>query len=291
MIRRLILPAILILITCCLFSCTTPPPTFDSIPTVEPSPSAVSEPELNPSSRPSDTHEPELSPETAQTETPEIPAQPPDETQKLPLEGVTIGLDPGHQSKANYDEEPVAPNSSEKKAKVSSGTQGVYTKVYEYTVNLNVALLLRDLLEANGANVVMTRTSNDVDISNSARAKMLNDANVDLAVRIHCNGTSNSKTNGAFILVPSGKYTKDIQEVSHLAAQSILDAFIKETGAKDLGITPRDDQTGFNFSTVPICNIEMGHMSNKNEDILLTSSEYQEKCAQGIFNGILAYFE
>jgi N-acetylmuramoyl-L-alanine amidase len=41
------------------------------------------------------------------------------------LEGRIICIDPGHQTRGNYDTEPVAPGSDEMKAKVSSGTAGV----------------------------------------------------------------------------------------------------------------------------------------------------------------------
>ncbi|MDY2870998.1 MAG: hypothetical protein SOT57_00485, partial [Eubacteriales bacterium] len=67
------------------------------------------------------------------------------------LDGVKVGIDPGHQAHSNSAQEPVSPGSKETKAKVSSGTQGVKTRVPEYEVNLQVALLLRDALEAQGA--------------------------------------------------------------------------------------------------------------------------------------------
>lgn len=206
------------------------------------------------------------------------------------LAGIRIGLDPGHQARGNSSQEPVAPGSSEMKAKVSSGTQGVASGVPEYAVNLQVALKLRELLQDAGAEVIMTRDTNDVDISNSERAQMMNDAGVDLVVRIHCNGENDSSRTGAFILVPSGSYTTAIQEKSRQAAEAVLPAFIESTGANSLGYSERSDQTGFNWSSVPVINIEMGHMSNAGEDQKLVSEAYQDLCAQGIANGLRAYF-
>ena len=66
------------------------------------------------------------------------------------LSGRIIGIDPGHQAHANSEKEPIAPGSSEKKAKVSSGTAGVSTRRPEYEVNLEVALQLKAALEEKG---------------------------------------------------------------------------------------------------------------------------------------------
>ena len=61
-----------------------------------------------------------------------------------------VGIDPGHQLKGNSELEPVAPGSNTKKAKVSSGTQGVATKKNEYQLTLEVGLKLRDALKSKG---------------------------------------------------------------------------------------------------------------------------------------------
>ncbi|MDR3238652.1 MAG: N-acetylmuramoyl-L-alanine amidase [Clostridiales bacterium] len=209
--------------------------------------------------------------------------------EKLPLTGQLIGIDAGHQRKGNAALEPVAPGSKEKKPKVSSGTRGSFTGVPEYQVNLDVALLLRDKLEALGAEALMVRVDNDVNISNAERAVMMNEAKVDLIVRIHADGSSSSSVNGASMLVPSPKSTPDIAAESRAAGEIILKNFIEATGAKDRGIDPRSDMTGFNWSKVPVCLIEMGFMTNKREDQLLTSQEYQEKCAQGLADGVAAW--
>ena len=205
----------------------------------------------------------------------------------LPLAGYVIGIDPGHQARSNSAKEPVAPGSSVMKKKVSSGTQGIYTRVPEYKVNLKVGLKLRKLLEAQGATVVMTRTTNDVNISNVERAKLFNKNKVDYAIRLHCNGMANKKVSGAFMLVPKkNTYKKECDK----AAKLLIDAYCKATGAKKLPTEVRSDQTGFNWCNRMIINIEMGQMSNKAEDIKLVSDDYENKMAQGLLNGIVAYF-
>ena len=210
----------------------------------------------------------------------------------LLLEGVTIGVDPGHQRIYDPAQEPIAPNSSKTKAKVSGGTRGVTSRVYEYEVNLSVGLLLRDLLEDAGATVVMTHESLDVSISNKERAELFNANKVDLGIRLHCNNSDNRKVRGAFMLIPTEGRT-DHYEENLKAARCILESYLEETGLTfryDDGITERSDQTGFNWCTRPIVCIEMGHMTNSEEDLLLTDTAFQHKMALGIFNGIVAYF-
>lgn len=207
-----------------------------------------------------------------------------------PLSGIKIGIDPGHQGKANNKLEPVGPGSSTEKKGVSSGTQGRFTRVPEYKVTLEVGLMLKEMLKEKGATVVMTRERNDINITNVERAKLMNKEQVDIWIRLHCNGSNKESVNGAFILIPSGKFCKPIAAESKKAAEYVLKAFIKETGAKNLGLTPRSDQTGFNWSTQPVINIEMGHMTNKTEDNNLTNKDYQKKCATGIANGFIDYY-
>ena len=112
-----------------------------------------------------------------------------------------IGIDPGHQAHGNSQKEAVAPGSREKKAKVSSGTDGVVTDIPEYITVLEISFQLRDALLAEGAEVYMTREEHDVDISNQERAKMMNDLGCDLVLRIHCDGADSSRANGIGLYV------------------------------------------------------------------------------------------
>ena len=90
------------------------------------------------------------------------------------------------------------------------------------------------------------------------------------------------------MLVPAkNPYLEDCNR----AASLLIEEYCKATDAKNLGITKRSDQTGFNWCKRMIVNIEMGHMTNKEEDYLLTDPDYQKKMAQGLLNGILRYFE
>ena len=224
---------------------------------------------------------------------PPTPTPTPAPTPVPPLMGLRIGLDPGHQQRPDINQEPNAPNEEATKARCSSGTRGIVTGIYEYEVNLAVALKLKALLEQNGATVFITRTTNDVNISNRERAEFFNENEVDLAVRLHCNGTDDTSVRGAFMLLPNKERTAFYSE-NNRAATAIIEQYCKETGLNMLkrnGLTYSSSQTGFNWCTRPIVCIEMGHMSNESEDLLLTSDTFQAKMAVGILNGILAYFD
>ena len=237
-----------------------------------------------PTPAPTDTPSPSPTPEPTDTPSPSPTPR--------PLEGLVIGIDPGHQRVYDPHPEPQAPGSSKTKQKVAGGCRGVRSGIYEYEVNLNVGLYLRDLLEEQGATVVLTHDTLDVNISNIERAQMFNENNVDLAIRLHCNKAEDRKTRGAFMLVPGEKHT-DFFDFNVRAAKAVLEAYLAETGLpmryKD-GLTYRNDQTGFNWCTRPIINIEMGHLSCPDEDALLSTDEFQKKMAEGLKNGIVNFF-
>lgn len=209
-------------------------------------------------------------------------------TNNKPLAGYVIGVDPGHQLKGNSEKEPNAQGSSKMKNKVTSGTTGRWTKVPEHEINLKVSLLLKDMLEEQGATVIMTRTTADVNISNAERAKLFNQKKTDFAIRIHCNGSENSSDNGAFMIVPAeNPYLKE----SNKGANLVIEQVCKQTGAKNMGIQKSSEQTGFNWCERMVMIIEMGHMTNKDEDYKLSDPSYQNKLAKGMADGIVMYFK
>ena len=202
-----------------------------------------------------------------------------------------IAIDPGHQAHANGALEPIGPGSARKKAKVSSGTSSVLTGIPESEVALAVGLKLQDALEARGIEVVMTRTTQDVDISNMARAKLENEAGADLTVRLHANGSGDRSVHGLFTLYPASieGWTDDIAAASKRAATIAQRELIAATGAQDRGLQERSDLTGFNWSDVPVILVEMGFMSNPTEDKQLRTPAYQDKIVQGLVLAIVEF--
>ena len=203
-----------------------------------------------------------------------------------------ICIDPGHQTKGDMSEEPVAPGSSEKKFKVSWGTQGVATKIPEYELTLSASKILKKDLEQMGFKVIMTRETNDVNITNSERAIFANDNNVDLVIRIHADGSDDSSTTGASLHIPSqdSQYTSKIYPESNECAK-LISLQMKQDGFKVNNIYQRSDLTGFNWSKVPVVLVEMGFMSNPEEDQKMAETSYQEKMMKSVAEGAQAYFE
>ena len=209
----------------------------------------------------------------------------------LSKEKYIVCLDPGHQTKGNPALEEIAPNSDKKKAKVTTGTRGVVTKKYESELMLEIALKLKTSLESKGYKVIMTRTKNDVDISNKERAIFANDSKADVYIRLHADGSENKNVAGASVLTssPKNKYTTKVQKESEKFSKILLEEYVKATGAKNRGLIYRDDLTGTNWATVPNTLIELGFMSNAEEDKKLSEKDYQDKIVKGLVNGIDRY--
>lgn len=208
------------------------------------------------------------------------------------LSGLTIVIDAGHQGKGDYNHEPVSPGSQSTKPRVTSGTTGVATGTYEYVLNLQVALKLRDRLQNEGVNVVMVRETHDVNISNAERATMANEIGADLVIRLHGDGSENSNANGFSMHVPGTNSIPDagVREISANVGQSVLSAMEQNIDMKSRGMFYRDDLSGFNWLKVPGILIEMGFMSNYSDDLKMATPEYQSALVESITEGLINYY-
>ncbi len=184
------------------------------------------------------------------------------------LRGKTIVVDPGH--------------GGSNPGAVGNGTR-------EADNNLAVSLKLRDKLTRAGAKVVMTReTDRTVAPEGSSlgqelakRVDIAETNNADMFVSVHSNSNPDPSIYGTMTFFPSGKSSK--------LALEVQDNIIRETGAVDKGTSPATFYVLRN-TTMPSILVEMGFVTNPNEAIKLQDDSYRNKIAQGIFNGIVKYF-
>ena len=216
--------------------------------------------------------------------------EPTPELVPLPLAGVTIGINAGHQKHGNYGSEPLAPGSKKRKYKCASGTTGRKTGTPEYKLTLQMALKLRDELQARGATVVMARETHNVNISNAQRAKIFNKAGVDLAIHLHCNG-GKVGVRGAQMYTVGARYTsKEIASQSLRAGKLVLSAMCKATKAKKRGTSAATSFASLNYTKMPALLFEVGFLTDPTEERKLIKASYQQKIATGIADGMEDYF-
>ncbi|MDO4562996.1 MAG: N-acetylmuramoyl-L-alanine amidase [Clostridia bacterium] len=206
------------------------------------------------------------------------------------LAGMIVCVDAGHGIAEKNKRERVAPNSEETKAAFLGGTSGsTYT---EEELNLIVAQKMEKKLCELGAVVHMARTDHTTDMGNIDRAEFAYEHNSDLWIRIHADGSENRDARGISVLIPSNACVEEgVRAASARAAKNVLDALIAQTRAKNRGLIKRDDLVGFNWTKVPVILIEMGFMSNAEEDELLSRGDYQEKIVQGVADGLEEYWK
>jgi len=206
--------------------------------------------------------------------------------------GHKIALDPGQQKSQMTEGEPVGPGASDTTAKMSYGATSTTTGKREYEWSMEFTLRLKEELENRGYEVVLTREENDVQISNAERAVFANESGAEVYLSIQADAASNKDAKGIYTQIPShsNAFAGDLYEDCKRLAKTIQNNLIAETGTKDRGVQENDKVAAINYSEIPVAVLQLGFMSNQEEDTNLWSEAYQDKMIKAICDGIDTYF-
>ena len=165
--------------------------------------------------------------------------------------------------------------------------------VKEKDVNLRVVMFLKNALEEKGANVILTRSSDD-DLSEDGvsrrkksdfdkRIEIINNTNPDMYLSIHQNIFESSKYRGAQVFyVSNNSYNKHLAEV----IQSELNSFTK-TNRKIKEMRGKYMYDRLNPIGVLV---ECGFLSNYFDRTNLLNEGYVKKLSLKITQGVINYF-
>jgi len=236
-------------------------------------------------------------PATTSTPPPTTSARPP-ATGGGSATGRVVVIDPGHNgANAEHPEiitQQVPAGFGEYKDCNTTGTQ-TNAGYPEYRFNWKVALALQDALQARGITVVMTRSTDDgVGPCVNKRAAIGNDARADAVISIHGDGAS-AAVQGFYVMTASrAPAGQAMAEQSLELAAAVRDGlsgagFPPSNSLGSNGLWTRSDLAGLNLSLRPTVMIECGNMRNATEAELMSSADGQQRYAQGIAAGVLAY--
>ena len=165
------------------------------------------------------------------------------------------------------------------------GAVGSTKKTLEKNVNLSTSLLLKKELEAAGAKVLLTRSS-DVFLELDERTAISNSSDYDAFVSIHSDSyTSTSRGSTTF-------YNATVNfngPKSYALALSVQQQLVQQTGTYNRGVKAQLFYVN-RMNELPSVLVELAFLSNPNEEVLLASEAFRKKAAIGIKNGLQNYF-
>lgn len=161
------------------------------------------------------------------------------------------------------------------------GAAGKSTKVLEKNLTLQYAKALESMLQKKGATVVMTRTT-DADVTQPERTALLRQAEPDLLISIHFNSSGNPTVSG------TSTYYR------YIGFQPLTQAILKRM--LELGFNNYGNIGAFNFALsgpteYPNCLVEVGFLSNEEEEKKLLKKGYDEEVARKIYRGIVDWLK
>lgn len=192
--------------------------------------------------------------------------------------GKTIVIDPGHGSYKNGIVDP--------------GAIGRVLGFTDKEVGTTIGYKLKDILEAQGAKVIMTRGEDPVNMTLYDRSDLANNNNADLFISIHGNALENNfEKSGIEVYYYGGSGTLTSSAQSYIRqelAKEVSDALGQATGRSS--VVKTENFVVIRETDCPSILVEAGYLSNQEEEALLASDSYQSIMAAGIYQGIANYF-
>lgn len=161
------------------------------------------------------------------------------------------------------------------------GATGTSFSTLEKILNLEVAKILQSKLEASGATVIMTRTTDTyLTLQQRVDISIINDA--DAFISIHHNTNNDSSINGT-ITYYYYDYSKEL-------AQDVHSSLVQSIELNDMN-TRNERFFVLRENPNPAILIELGFLTNYQDELKVNSEKFQENAAEGIFQGLLNYFK
>ena len=155
-------------------------------------------------------------------------------------------------------------------------------KYNEKNLTLSTAKELERLLKAAGTKVIMTREG-DTYPTLTERVNISHQKNADVFISLHFNSNANKQANG----IDTFYYDTNVNEQE--LANVIQEEIIKATGLKNRGINEGNFQV-IRTNTNAAILIELGFISNPEEEKIIASKDFQINAATGIMKGLERYF-
>ena len=203
-----------------------------------------------------------------------------------------VVIDPANQAVVNAEQVEIGPNSEETKQGASTGNVGTILGTKESELNLTYAKLLKTELESRGYEVILTRETDEINLSNKARAEIANASSATTFVRIQMNFSENSSLSGvmAVCMPADSTFNGGLHNDSYRLATRLLEGVLEKTACINQGIYETDQMTAINWSQIPVALIKLGYLSNAEDEGKLVDASYQQEVVKGLADGLDAYY-
>ncbi len=196
-----------------------------------------------------------------------------------PVEKIKIYIDQGHN-----------PFSPTHPPSWNTGASNEALGLYEQEITFEIGMLLFDLLSKDDRFEVRVSRSTSTTIlgtdNDSALDYRINDAaawGADYFISLHTNSYTNTTVRGIEV------YTADGDGEGYSLGSEVLKELVKSTGLRNRDMRDGSELRVLKYAKMPAVLVEMGYLSNEDDAVLLR--DHPELFAQGVYNGIVAYFD